>query len=116
MRVSSIHCSNCGQELHDETETPCPKCGDKRRTFSAEGHLQVTSSVTLQTSLRRFEEELRKNWPLIGVLAVGDALSTIPAYFLSGWASVAVTLAFIVVSTLVGYYAVTRVVTITIIE
>jgi len=103
MHLTSIRCSNCGHELRDEKEAPCPKCGDKRRTFNAEGHIQVTSSVTL--GLQKLEVEMRKNWPLIAVLAFGDLVSTIPAYCLSGWQSVAVTLAFIVGSTIVGYYA-----------
>jgi hypothetical protein len=114
--MSSVHCTNCGHELRDVEHTPCPQCGDTRRTVNLEARVKVTSSVRAHPSLRRFEEEIRKNWPLIGVLAFGDLLSTIPAYFLNGWASVAVTLLFIMVSTIVGYYAVTRVVTITIIE
>jgi hypothetical protein len=35
------------------------------------------------------------------VLIFGDVISTVPAYFLNGWASVAVTLIFIIFSTVV---------------
>jgi hypothetical protein len=50
---------------------------------------------------------------LIAVLMVGDGISTVPAYFLSGWQSVAVAFFFIVFSTVIGYYAITRVITVT---
>jgi hypothetical protein len=63
--------------------------------------------------VQRLEEEIRKNWRLIVVLIACNLISMIPAYFLSGWASVAATLFFIIVSTVLGYYAITRVITIT---
>jgi len=64
-------------------------------------------------TIQKFEEEIKKNWPLLIVLAFLNSLSAIPAYFLSGLASVVVNFVFIVVSTVLGYYAITRVVRIT---
>jgi len=64
-------------------------------------------------TIRKMEMEIKKNWPLVVILVLCDVVSVVPAYFLSGWASVAVTVFFIVLSTVLGYYAITRVVTIT---
>jgi hypothetical protein len=76
--------------------------------------IKMPISVNVSTTLRKTEEEIRRNWRLIVVLIMGDIISTIPAYFMSGWASVAATLVFIAFSTIVGYYAITRVITTTI--
>ena len=64
-------------------------------------------------TIRKMETEIRKNWLLVVVLVLCDVVSVVPAYFLNGWASVAVTIFFITLSTVLGYYAITRVVTIT---
>lgn len=113
-RVMTIYrCTNCGHVLAPG-ESPCSKCGDSRRTVDKLVETAVGSSVSLRMTITKIRQEVQKNWPLLAVLAVGDAVSTIPAYFLSGWASVAVTLCFIVFSTVVGYYAITRVIRTTI--
>jgi hypothetical protein len=110
----SIQCSECGYKL-GETQSPCPQCGSNKRTINlAVPAMEIkVTAMPVQMTLQRIEEEFKKNWALIAVLTVGDMVSTVPAYFLSGWTSVAVTLAFIVFSTIVGYYALTRVVKIT---
>jgi RNA polymerase subunit RPABC4/transcription elongation factor Spt4 len=110
----SVKCSDCDYELA-ENQSPCPNCGGTKRTINFEVPtmtVKVTASA-VQMTLQRIEVEIKRNWPLIAVLSIGDLISTIPAYFLSGWASVTVTLAFIVFSTIVGYYAITRVITVT---
>jgi hypothetical protein len=84
-----------------------------KRTVGLEARTQIGMSMRVATTARKIEEELKKNWRLIAVLVVGDAISTIPAYLLSGWWSVAVTVGFIIFSTIVGYFAITRVITIT---
>ena len=111
--MSSVHCANCGYELRDVDHTPCPKCGDSRRTVNLEARAQMGLTANVRMTMRRLEEEIKRNWPLITVLALGDLISTIPAYFLSGWASVAVAFGFVFFSTIVGYFAVTRVIKIT---
>lgn len=108
-----VTCLNCGHHLQDEGETPCPKCGERRRTVHAEVRLQSTSSLRVSTTVRRMEEEIRKNWPLLSVLVGCNILSAVPSYFLSGWGSVVVNLFFIALSAVLGYYAITRVITIT---
>jgi len=108
-----VTCTKCGYQLKDENETPCPECGDSRRTVHMSARMQSTSSARVSTTVRRIEEEIRKNWPLLTVLIACDVLSVVPAYFLSGWASVAITVFFIALSTVLGYYAITRVITIT---
>jgi hypothetical protein len=55
-----------------------------------------------------------KDWRLIAVLAVGNLISCVSAYFLSGWWSVLATLGFIIVLTFAGYFAITRAITKTI--
>jgi hypothetical protein len=109
-----VTCSNCGHGLQNENEAPCPICGDTRRTVHAELRSQSTSSVRLgPVTIQRLQAEVKKNWPLIATLIACDLLSVFPAYFLNGWASVAVTVFFILLSTVLGYYAITRVITIT---
>jgi hypothetical protein len=105
-------CDKCGYKLKDVHET-CPNCGPAPKTAHLEARTQIGLSARVSMTTRKIEEEIKKNWPLIGVLVLGDGLSTIPAYCLSGWQSVAVTIGFIVFSTVVGYYAITRVITIT---
>jgi restriction system protein len=46
-----VTCSNCGYQLRDENETPCPKCGDARRTIHAEGRAEARSSVSASASI-----------------------------------------------------------------
>jgi hypothetical protein len=86
---------------------------DTRRTIPAEVHLQSTSSVSVGMTIHGLREEVKRNWPLIATLIVCDLLSLFPAYFLNGLASVAVTVFSILLSTVLGYYAITRVITIT---
>jgi predicted RNA-binding Zn-ribbon protein involved in translation (DUF1610 family) len=108
-----VTCSNCGHRLQNENETPCPNCGDTRRTVHMEARGQTISSARVGMTIHRLQTEVKKNWPLIATLIVCDLLSVFPAYFLNGWASVAVTVFFILLSTVLGYYAITRVITIT---
>lgn len=74
---------------------------------------QIGLTARISMTIQRLETEIRKNWLLVVVLVLCDVVSIIPAYFLSGWASVAATVFFIMLSTVLGYYAITRVVTIT---
>jgi hypothetical protein len=108
-----VTCSHCGHPLRDADETPCPNCGHTERTVHLEAHAQVKTSARVSMTIQRLEEEVRKNWPLIITLVACDLISVIPAYFLSGWASVAITVLFIILSTALGFYAITRVITIT---
>jgi hypothetical protein len=112
--MSLIHCTDCGHDLGNAPRnTPCPKCGSTNRTVGAVGLAAGKASVSGRGGWSTTKEEIKKNWPLIAVLALCDLLSTVPAYFLSGFLSVAVTVFFILFSTIVGYYAITRVITIT---
>ena len=63
-------------------------------------------------TIRKIKQEVKKNWPLLVILVLCDVISVVPAYFLSGWASVIVTVFFIILSTVLGYYAITKVITI----
>ena len=108
-----VTCTNCGHKLRDENEKPCPNCGDNRRTVHMAARTQIGLSARVSMTIRKLETEIRKNWPLLVVLVGCDVVSVVPAYFLSGWASVAVTVFFIILSTVLGYFAITRVVTIT---
>jgi hypothetical protein len=108
-----VMCTNCGQKLRDENETPCPNCGDTRRTVHMTASAQIGLSARVSMTIRKMETEIRKNWLLMLVLVMCDVVSVVPAYFLNGWASVAVTVFFIILSTVLGYYAITRVITIT---
>jgi hypothetical protein len=74
---------------------------------------QIGLTARISMTIRRVETEIRKNWLLVVVLVLCDVVSIIPAYLLRGWPSVAATIFFIFLSTVLGYYAITRVVTIT---
>jgi hypothetical protein len=74
---------------------------------------QAKASARVNFTIRKMTTEVKKNWPLIAILVLCDLASTIPAYFLSGLTSVAVTVFFIILSTILGYYAITRVIAIT---
>jgi hypothetical protein len=108
-----VTCSNCGHRLQNGNKTRCPICGDTRSTFHAEVSVQSTCFVHVGMMFHRLQTEVKKNWPLIAILIVFNLLSVFPAYFLSGWASVAATVFFILLSTVLGYYAITRVIIIT---
>jgi uncharacterized membrane protein YvbJ len=108
-----VTCTNCGHHLRDENETPCPNCGDPRRTVHMEATAHSVLSARVSMTIRKLETEIKKNWVLLVILILCDVVSVVPAYFLSGWASVAVTVLFILFSTVIGYYAITRVITIT---
>jgi hypothetical protein len=106
-------CDICHRELKDVSEV-CPKCGpDAAKTVHMETRAQMTMSATVRMTILKLEEEIYKNWPLLFVLIICDLISVVPAYFLSGVPSVAVTVFFIILSTVLGYFAITRVITIT---
>jgi hypothetical protein len=54
-------------------------------------------------------EEMRKSWPLIGLLFVVILVSGLPSYYLTGWSSVIVSWIFSGISAYVGYYALTKI-------
>jgi uncharacterized membrane protein YvbJ len=107
-------CTNCGYEYAEGELPPCPKCEDTRRTFHMEARAQVGVLARARMSTRKLEREVQKNWSLIVVLAAVYLISMFPSYLLSGWWSVVANLAAIIVSTVVSYYTITRVITITI--
>ena len=77
--MTLVHCKNCGWELRDVDDTPCPNCGDFRRNVSLEGRTQIGLSAKVRTTTSKLEKEIKKNWPLIVVLIVGGIISIIPA-------------------------------------
>jgi uncharacterized membrane protein YvbJ len=112
MAGGGVFCGNCGHELA-ENERPCSKCGDTRRVHHVTSTMHVNSKVTVTTTVQKIRREIVKNWSLIVVLVMCDLISIIPAYFWSGWPSVGATVFFILLSTGLGYFAITRMVTIT---
>jgi hypothetical protein len=115
-----VTCSK-GHRLQNENEAPCPICGDTRRVTHKELRLQSTSSVRVGVTIHRFQTEAKKNWPLIAVLIACTLLPQFPTLFptlfpafLNGRVtSVVVALLFSALSGVIGYYAITRVITIT---
>ena len=109
----SIHCGDCGHELSASAGVPCPECGSMNVTVAPRpGHISFVGHAPTVT-MDSVKKELQKNWGLLVILIGCDVVSTVPAYFLSGWASVVVTVFFIFLSTFLGYLAITRVITIT---
>ena len=46
-----VQCSNCGYELRDVRQTPCPKCGDTRRTVSVEARAEGRATARAEGSI-----------------------------------------------------------------
>jgi hypothetical protein len=113
MDGSPATCDRCGHELADVHQV-CPNCGPASRTVHMEATAYARAVASVRMTTRKLERELKKNWPLILLLICIDLFSMIPAYFLSGWLSVVASLFFVLLSTAIGYYAITRVITITI--
>ena len=111
-----VHCTDCSHELRDVNETPCPQCGSNKRTVQLEARGQAVTMASARISRRNFEREVKKNWPLIATVGACNLLSAIPAYFLSGIPSVVFTLAFVTITTVLGYFMITRVITITLLD
>lgn len=45
-----VTCKNCGQQLRDVDETPCPNCGHTERTVRWEGRAQLNASASAEIS------------------------------------------------------------------
>ena len=78
-------------------------------------HLILLSSGPKVPNSGPFENEgiheiavMKMNWPSILLLLAVIVLSGFPAYILNGWASVIVSCIFSFVSTIVGYFAFTK--------
>ena len=106
-----VKCNGCGYQLKDVYDLPCPKCGCDHATVSMAARGQVATSGRVTMEGHRTIEEMRRNWPFILLLIAVILLSAIiPAYlFGGGWASVIVSCIFSFVSTIVGYYALTKI-------
>jgi hypothetical protein len=105
-----VTCNNCGHDLKDVHDLPCPKCGGDKATVHMAGRSPAAAFGGATASGHRTEEEMRKSWPYILLLAAIVLISGLPGYYLSGWKSVAVSWAFSALSTWVGYYAITKIV------
>jgi hypothetical protein len=111
--MSNVNCSACGCELPGVDSGPCPKCGGMAKTVQLEARGQMMTSGSLKVSLRKIEMAVKKDWKLICILIVMQLIAVGLAYFLSGVASVIASVVVIIVTTIVGYFAITRVFTIT---
>jgi hypothetical protein len=104
-------CDKCGYKLKGVEET-CPNCGPAPKTVHLEATAHVTSSVSVSMTIDRLREEIEKNWLWIVVTLAFDVASILGAFFLSGIPSVVATMAAILITTVTGYRAVTKVRTI----
>jgi hypothetical protein len=107
-----VHCTQ-GHRLKDVYDLPCPTCGCQEAIVSMAARGQGTSGGRGALSGHATIEEMRKNWPLIGLLLIVTFVSgVVPCYlsdYLSGWRCVAVSWAFSIISACVGYCALTRI-------
>ena len=104
-----VTCKNCGHALKNVEDLPCPECGCDQAIVQMAARSMATTSGRATISGHRTEEKMRKNWPYIILLVGAVFISGFPAYFLNGWTSVAVTWLFSILSTWVGYYAITKI-------
>ena len=111
--MSKVNCSVCGCELGVDSG-PCPKCGGTAKTVQLEAHSQATASGSSTVSLRKIEMAVKKDWKLICILIVMNLISVGLPYLLPpGLPSLIATVVITVASTILGYFAITKVVTIT---
>jgi hypothetical protein len=104
-----VTCKNCGNSLKNVEDLPCPKCGSVQAIVHMTARSMAASSGRATMSGHMTVETMRKNWPYIILLVAIILISGIPAYCLSGWTSVVVSWLFAALSTLVGYYAITKI-------
>ena len=104
-----VKCTSCGYQLKDVHDLPCPKCGSGQAAVSMAAHTQSTSSGRATVVGHQTIEAVKMNWRFVLLLIGVVLISGIPAYFLSGWASVIVSWFFSILSAYVGYYALTKI-------
>ena len=68
--MSAYRCTNCGHVLAPG-ESPCSQCGDIRRTVDKLIETETKLNVSVQMTVTKTIEEIRKNWLLIVRLQVG---------------------------------------------
>lgn len=102
----------CGYQLQDTLETPCPKCGgiERRVEMAARGTGMAKGSARM--TRRKMDVEIKKNWPVLVVLFICNLVSLIPSAS-GGLGGILLSLFFIVVSSVLGYVGLTKVITIT---
>jgi hypothetical protein len=105
-----VTCKTCGHALKSVEDLPCAKCGSDQAIVHMAARSMTASSGTATMSGHKTVEKMQKSWPYVAALAVLILFSGYPAYYLSGWASVAVSWFFSGLSTVVGYFAITKIV------
>jgi hypothetical protein len=105
-----VICKTCGYALKGVEDLPCPKCGGDQAIVQMAASSMAANSGRAAMSGHKTEERMQKSWPYVIALAALILVSGYPAYYLSGWASVAVSWFFSALSTVVGYFAITKIV------
>lgn len=108
VNVEAVHCKN-GHPLRDENDRPCPICGTNHIVFQAAGNITAHSTVHASASAFRMIEEMARNPYYIVAWVALFGLQLCLSYVLSGIPSVAATFVLTIVSTVVGYFAITRI-------
>lgn len=114
MTEAVVRCGNCGRELAESSSLPsdqrkpCPDCGSTARRFDVHLNAVVRLAATLALEVRRSYHERSLPWLVVLALLTISA-GLIGGLVLTGWASVAVSIAFSIASFFVGLRAVTRV-------
>jgi hypothetical protein len=96
----SAACGKCGLPLDESPSTPpdkrrpCPRCGSKSRRFGVELHSTVKVTASLAMEVVR-KDVIERHWPWLLVLLAGTVTSAVVGgLVVSGWVSVAASLAF----------------------
>lgn len=58
----------CGYQLRDVFETPCPKCGSVNRNVALEARGGAKATGRAQMTRRKMDVQISKNWPVMVVL------------------------------------------------
>jgi hypothetical protein len=108
----SAACGKCGLALDEPPGTPpderrpCPRCGSNSRRFGVELHSTVNVTASLVVEVIR-KDVMERHWPWLLLLLVGTVTSAVVGGLaVSGWISVAVSLAFAAILFLIGLRAI----------
>lgn len=92
-----------------DTSKPCPICQSTKFRLALSGRSQGMARGGASLAGHKMIHTQERSWPFLLALLAIILLSGFPAYYLSGWLSVVLSWTFSAVSSVVGYYAITKI-------
>jgi hypothetical protein len=108
MNNEEASCSTCGAPRPSD-QARCPVCGDTHRTYQIASHIQLSTNVIVLTTI--VQTVWKWSWRLVVFYAAIQFLWAVVSFWTNGWISVGWSVAGSVVSTVVGFFIVEKVIT-----